>query len=98
MAVDRGWGGRGHGSVAGRGNATRGEKSRRAPSVARLSVTMSAAVIVPHPARRALITGLTGQDGLYLAEELLAEGTEVVGLVRPGPRPALPAAVAGVPV
>jgi GDPmannose 4,6-dehydratase len=32
---------------------------------------------------RALVTGITGQDGSYLAERLLAEGTEVVGLVRP---------------
>jgi GDPmannose 4,6-dehydratase len=32
--------------------------------------------------KRALITGLTGQDGSYLAELLLAEGYEVVGLVR----------------
>lgn len=30
----------------------------------------------------ALITGLTGQDGWYLAERLLAEGVEVHGLVR----------------
>src|SRR3954452_9726882 len=35
-------------------------------------------------ARRALITGITGQDGSYLADLLLAEGTEVVGLVRGG--------------
>jgi GDPmannose 4,6-dehydratase len=48
--------------------------------------------------RRALITGLTGQDGLYLAEELLAEGTEVVGLVRPGSRAPLPETVADVPL
>src|SRR5262245_51115829 len=34
-----------------------------------------------HP-RRALITGITGQDGSYLAELLLAEGYEVVGVVR----------------
>ncbi|MCG5214332.1 GDP-mannose 4,6-dehydratase [Streptosporangium sp. KLBMP 9127] len=33
-------------------------------------------------ARRALITGITGQDGSYLAEYLLAEGYEVWGLVR----------------
>ncbi len=33
-------------------------------------------------ARRALITGITGQDGSYLAEHLLAEGYEVWGLVR----------------
>ncbi|CAL8972044.1 MAG: GDP-mannose 4,6 dehydratase [Cellulomonas sp. 73-145] len=31
--------------------------------------------------RRALVTGITGQDGGYLAEQLLAEGTEVHGLV-----------------
>jgi len=30
----------------------------------------------------ALVTGVTGQDGSYLAELLVAEGTEVVGLVR----------------
>ncbi len=33
-------------------------------------------------ARRALITGITGQDGSYLAEHLLAEGYEVFGVVR----------------
>ena len=33
-------------------------------------------------ARRALITGITGQDGSYLAEHLLAGGYEVWGLVR----------------
>jgi GDPmannose 4,6-dehydratase len=32
--------------------------------------------------RRALITGVTGQDGSYLAELLLAKGYEVCGLVR----------------
>lgn len=32
----------------------------------------------------AFVTGITGQDGGYLAEQLLAEGTEVHGLVRPG--------------
>ncbi len=31
---------------------------------------------------RALITGITGQDGSYLAEHLLAQGYEVYGLVR----------------
>lgn len=34
--------------------------------------------------RRALITGVTGQDGGYLAEQLLAAGVEVHGLVRHG--------------
>ncbi|NAS24619.1 NAD-dependent epimerase/dehydratase family protein [Herbidospora sp. NEAU-GS84] len=33
-------------------------------------------------ARRALITGITGQDGSYLAEHLVSEGYEVWGLVR----------------
>ncbi len=32
--------------------------------------------------RRALITGITGQDGSYLAEFLLEKGYEVVGVVR----------------
>ena len=32
--------------------------------------------------KRALITGITGQDGSYLAELLLAKGYEVHGLVR----------------
>src|SRR3954451_24815607 len=33
-------------------------------------------------AKRALITGITGQDGSYLAEYLLGLGYEVVGMVR----------------
>jgi GDPmannose 4,6-dehydratase len=32
--------------------------------------------------RRALITGITGQDGSYLAEFLLEKGYEVYGIVR----------------
>ncbi len=32
--------------------------------------------------KRALITGITGQDGSYLAEFLLAKGYDVVGMVR----------------
>jgi GDPmannose 4,6-dehydratase len=34
------------------------------------------------PARRALITGITGQDGSYLAELLLEQGYDVHGMVR----------------
>ena len=45
--------------------------------------------------RRALVTGVTGQDGSYLAELLAAQGYEVVGMVRPGRR-AAPAGVDGV--
>ena len=32
--------------------------------------------------KRALITGVTGQDGAYLAEFLLAKGCEVHGIKR----------------
>lgn len=32
--------------------------------------------------KKALITGITGQDGSYLAELLLAKGYEVHGLIR----------------
>jgi GDPmannose 4,6-dehydratase len=32
--------------------------------------------------RRALVTGITGQDGSYLAELLLSKGYEVIGMVR----------------
>jgi GDPmannose 4,6-dehydratase len=42
--------------------------------------------------RRALVTGLTGQDGSFLAELLLAEGYAVTGLVRGWPRASLGAA------
>jgi GDPmannose 4,6-dehydratase len=36
--------------------------------------------------RRALITGITGQDGSYLAESLAGRGYAVTGMVRPGDR------------
>jgi len=32
--------------------------------------------------KRALITGVTGQDGSYLAESLLEKGYEVHGVIR----------------
>ena len=32
--------------------------------------------------KRALITGITGQDGSYLTELLLSKGYEVFGVVR----------------
>jgi GDPmannose 4,6-dehydratase len=32
--------------------------------------------------KRALITGITGQDGSYLAERLLSKGRQVHGIVR----------------
>jgi GDPmannose 4,6-dehydratase len=39
-------------------------------------------IFTPMAERRALITGITGQDGSYLAEFLLDKGYEVFGLVR----------------
>ena len=36
----------------------------------------------PANGKRALITGITGQDGSYLAEFLLAKGYEVWGIIR----------------
>jgi GDPmannose 4,6-dehydratase len=39
---------------------------------------------------RALITGITGQDGLYLAELLLEKGYEVFGLIRGQDNPKYP--------
>jgi len=35
-------------------------------------------------ARRALVTGVAGQDGSYLCELLVGRGYEVLGAVRPG--------------
>ncbi len=37
-------------------------------------------------ARRALVTGIGGQDGSYLAELLVGEGYDVIGMVRGEPR------------
>ena len=34
------------------------------------------------PRKRALVTGITGQDGSYLAEFLLAQGYQVIGMLR----------------
>jgi GDPmannose 4,6-dehydratase len=44
---------------------------------------MLAAMSTPRRRRRALIVGVTGQDGSYLAELLLGKGYGVYGLVRP---------------
>ena len=43
---------------------------------------MAAKAFAAGAARRALITGITGQDGSYLAEFLIARGYEVHGIVR----------------
>ena len=39
--------------------------------------------------KRAVITGITGQDGSYLAELLLEKGYEVVGVIRRASTPNL---------
>ena len=43
---------------------------------------------------RALITGITGQDGHYLSEHLLAKGYEVYGLIRGQANPKRPSSSA----
>src|SRR5262249_56320811 len=58
-----------------------GGQERRLPRLLRAHVRRSAA----HGGcmtRTALITGVTGQDGSYLAEFLLEKGYRVVGMVR----------------
>ncbi|HEY8556935.1 MAG TPA: GDP-mannose 4,6-dehydratase, partial [Actinomycetes bacterium] len=47
--------------------------------------------------RRALITGITGQDGSYLAEYLLEQGYEVWGMVRGQENPKISATQALIP-
>ncbi|HCX84381.1 MAG TPA: GDP-mannose 4,6-dehydratase [Micrococcales bacterium] len=47
--------------------------------------------------KRALITGVTGQDGLYLSELLISKGYEVYGLVRGQNNPKLGLLAATVP-
>ncbi|WP_433087562.1 GDP-mannose 4,6-dehydratase [Dactylosporangium sp. CA-052675] len=46
---------------------------------------------------RALITGITGQDGMYLAEFLTAKGYQVFGLLRGQQNPKAPAVQRAVP-
>ena len=48
-------------------------------------------------ARTALVTGVAGQDGVYLARRLLAEGSRVIGTILPGHQGA-PAYLTGVEV
>ena len=43
---------------------------------------MNTAELPPFNGKRALITGITGQDGSYLAEFLIAKGYEVHGVIR----------------
>ena len=47
-----------------------------------LSSYMEGPNMISQTRRKALITGITGQDGSYLAEFLLAKGYDVHGIVR----------------
>ena len=52
------------------------------PAESDASPAVAASSDPPNETRRAFITGITGQDGSYLAELLLEKGYEVHGLVR----------------
>src|SRR6266487_1996941 len=62
--------------------AARSRPARRSPADALLEPRWSPATWEAVLSRRALITGITGQDGSYLAEYLTTQGYEVFGLVR----------------
>ena len=66
------------------------ETTRSVLAIARVQVASNLEFETVHPKHRkasvavkkALITGITGQDGSYLAELLLAKGYEVHGIIR----------------
>src|SRR4051794_8607992 len=57
--------------------SVRWRRSFRSPTTSSLQALMNG-----KPSKRALITGISGQDGSYLAEFLLEKGYEVHGIVR----------------
>jgi len=59
-----------------------GENCNRAGSGVFPCRTACAGVMSPRNMKKALITGITGQDGSYLAELLLSKGYEVHGIIR----------------
>jgi short-subunit dehydrogenase len=52
------------------------------PAVAEKASRLTVAADDEPPRKRALVTGITGQDGAYLAELLLSKGYEVHGIKR----------------
>lgn len=46
------------------------------------AISKSGTVLVPQNGKKAIITGITGQDGSYLCELLLSKGYEVHGIIR----------------
>ncbi len=71
-----------------RASLARGEWHQRQHSTVRTLLCVYLFARLAHPIKenfvkkRALITGITGQDGSYLAELLLSKGYEVIGMVR----------------
>jgi GDP-mannose 4,6-dehydratase len=56
---------------------------RKSTSIFPATMSVPALSTSPHPpVKRALITGVTGQDGSYLTEFLLSQGYEVHGIIR----------------
>ena len=49
---------------------------------AKLNLALTRAVALNGAVKKALITGITGQDGSYLADFLLEKGYEVHGIIR----------------
>src|SRR6185295_14719491 len=68
------------GTGCSRGTRSRRVSARRRPSSSRRRLHYTEPIV--SMATRALITGITGQDGSYLAELLLDKGYEVYGVVR----------------
>ncbi len=60
----------------------RGRGRARVLTIERASIGRGEQVAVDLPLKKALLTGITGQDGAYLAEFLLAKGYEVHGIKR----------------
>jgi GDPmannose 4,6-dehydratase len=62
-----------------------GKSTRVRPRGGETKANLSDAMMMKFPPkidRRAFITGITGQDGSYLVEQLLAKGYEVYGMIR----------------
>src|SRR5262249_55138942 len=66
--------------LAGAGPGVRGGDRRAA--LARFLSLLGTGFCRTIPMKKAFLTGITGQDGSYLAELLLAKGYEVHGLIR----------------
>src|ERR1700704_3835302 len=68
--------------ISSRSSTTRGPVSCCRSTASSNRLQGSANQMADESQKRALITGLTGQDGSYLADLLLAKGYEVHGIIR----------------